>query len=104
MERPKAEVSAQERSRTWYLQVRLSGRQDEIFDNDRSKKGIPSSFHLCWEFALKISNGRKIELIEGVDARHFLPQREERPLPQHPGQQCLHQVTYLGKEISAETF
>ena len=103
MERPKAEVSTQERSRTWYLQVRLSGRQDEIFDNDRSKKGIPSSFHLCWEFALKISNGRKIELIEGVDARHLLPQREERPLPQHPGQQCLHQVTYLGKEISAET-
>ena len=36
-----------------------------------------------------------MKIWSGLDAGHLLPQREERPLPQHPRQQCLHQVQHL---------
>ena len=42
-------------------------------------------------------------LCEGVDAGHILPQREERPLPQHFGQQRLHQV-HLNKILEISHF
>ena len=44
-----------------------------------------------------------ISIWAGLDAGHLLPQREERPLPQHFGQQRLHQV-HLNKILEISHF
>ena len=44
--------------------------------------------------SFKVQN-KIISTWAGLDAGHLLPQREERPLPQHPRQQRLHQVQHL---------
>ena len=78
-------------------QVRLCWRKDEIPHNDRSKKGLIIEFSFCQQYSTKFKLLFLKPLCEGVDARHILPQREERPLPQHLGQQRLHQVHLLNK-------
>ena len=78
-------------------QVRLCWRKDEIPHNDRSKKGLIIEFSFCQQYSTKFKLLFLKPLCEGVDARHILPQREERPLPQHPGQQRLHQVHLLNR-------
>ena len=44
----------------------------------------------------EVSNSHRSQ--EGLDAGHFLPEREDRTLPQHPRQQCLHQVRKYFKQ------